>query len=183
MKYIAQAVGISAVVFFFLSYQQKERKKIIVLNVISRILYVVQYLLLGAYEGCVLDVVGMLSSVLAQKKDSALIRKHPKAWMIGMQILIAACGLALYRNVFSLLPIVGVMLHTGAFWITDEKTSRRLSILGSPFRLVYNLVSHAYGSAIGDVSSMISIGVAIYRYDIRKKGKKEEKTDPQPPAS
>ena len=85
--------------------------------------------------------------------------------------------------VFSLLPIFGVMLHTGAFWITDEKTIRRLSILGSPFWLLYNLVSHAYGSAIGDVSSMISIGVAIYRYDIRKKEKKEEKTDPQPPAS
>lgn len=37
--------------------------------------------------------------------------------------------------------------------------------------LVYNLSSHAYGSAIGDILTMVSIGTAIYRYDIRGKKK------------
>lgn len=62
-------------------------------------------------------------------------------------------------------------MHTSAFWISDEKLIRRVSFLGSPFWLIYNLVSCAYGSAIGDVLTMVSIAVAIYRYDI--KGKKK----------
>jgi len=61
-----------------------------------------------------------------------------------------------------------VLLHTSAFWITNEKTIRKISFLGSPFWLVYNLVNCAYGSAIGDILTMVSIGVAIYRYDIKK---------------
>ena len=68
-----------------------------------------------------------------------------------------------------LAQIIGVILHTTAFWITEEKTIRKISFLGSPFWLVYNLASRAYGSAIGDMLTMVSIGVAIYRYDIRRK--------------
>jgi hypothetical protein len=83
--------------------------------------------------------------------------------------MILAVGLYLYENIFSLFPIAGVILHTSAFWITEEKTIRKVSFLGSPFWLVYNLANFAYGSAIGDILSMISIGTAIYRYDIRKK--------------
>ena len=82
-----------------------------------------------------------------------------------------AAGLSLYKNIFSLFAIAGVLLHTGAFWINEEKIIRIVSFLGSPFWFVYNFKSLAYGSAFGDVLSMISIGTAIYRYDIKRKSK------------
>ena len=69
--------------------------------------------------------------------------------------------------VVSLFSVVGVLLHTSAFRISDEKNIRRVSFLGSPFWLIYNLVSWAYGSAVADVLTMVSIGTAIYRYDIK----------------
>jgi hypothetical protein len=42
-----------------------------------------------------------------------------------------------------------------------------VSFLGSPFWLAYNFISGAYGSCIGDILSMVSIGISIYRYDVR----------------
>ena len=81
---------------------------------------------------------------------------------------IVVAGLFLYENLFSLMPIVGVLLHTGAFWLTDERHIRRLSLAGSPFWFVYNLYSRAYGSAVGDILTMISILVAMARYRRRK---------------
>ena len=169
MIIFAQIVGIFAVITFLLSYQQKKRKNIIAWNATSRILYIIQYILLGAFEGAVLDILGTISSFAAQKKDSRIIKKHIAFWIIIMNLIILGVGLSLYENIFSLFPIAGVILHTSAFWITDEKIIRRISFLGSPFWLVYNLASLAYGSAIGDILTMVSIGTAIYRYDIRKK--------------
>ena len=171
MDIIANVIGVAAVATFVLSYQMKTRKGIVICNAISRALYVVQYLLLFAFEGAVLDVLGIVASVLAQKKDSPFIKKHLKIVVISVDLVIVAAGILLYKNVFSLLPMLGVLLHTGAFWLTKEKDIRIVSFLGSPFWLVYNLYSHAYGSAVGDVMTMVSIATAMIRYkDWKKKG-------------
>ena len=167
MKLAAQIVGLLAVSAFLLSYQQKRRKNIIFLNAVSRVLYIIQYIMLGAFEGAALDVLGTVSSVAAQNKDKEFIKGHVKAVVILFDLIIFGVGLFLYENFFSLFPIIGVILHTSAFWISDEKIIRRVSFLGSPFWLVYNLASCAYGSAIGDALTMVSIGIAIYRYDVK----------------
>ena len=172
MIYSAQIVGILAVASFLLSYQQKKRKNIILCNVISRILYIVQYIMLGAFEGAVLDILGAVSSVLAQNKDRGFIKRYTGLVVTITNLIIVGAGLLLYENMFSLFPIAGVVLHTSAFWITDEKTIRKVSFLGSPFWLVYNFASRAYGSAAGDLLTMFSIGIAMYRYDFRKEEKK-----------
>ena len=169
MIVFAQIIGLFAVTTFLLSYQQKRRKNIIIWNATSRVLYIIQYLLLGAFEGAVLDILGTISSVVAQKKDNRIIKKHIRLFIIIINLIIFAVGLSLYENIFSLFPIIGVILHTSAFWITEEKIIRKISFIGSPFWLVYNLANLAYGSAIGDILTMISIGTAIYRYDIKRK--------------
>ena len=121
MKTISFIIGLIAVSFYLLGYQQKKRKSIILFHVTSRVLYIVQYILLSAFEGAVLDVAGTISSVLAQKKDLPFIKKHLKWFILGANLLVIAMGLMLYKNVFSLLPIIGVLLHTSAFWLDDEK--------------------------------------------------------------
>ena len=171
MEYAANAIGIAAVALFVLSYQMKKRRTIVWCNVISRALYVIQYVLLTAFEGAVLDVIGILASVLAQRKDMPFIQKHLKAVIAVVNVLIVTAGILLYENVFSLLPVLGVLLHTGAFWLSDEQKIRRVSFLGSPFWLMYNLISHAYGSALGDAMTMVSLAVAMVRYG---RGKKAE---------
>jgi hypothetical protein len=169
MRYIAQGVGLLAVALFLLSYQQKKRKNIIIMNALSRVLYIVQYIMLGAFSGAVLDVLGTVSSVAAEKKDTPFIKRHVKLVVAVLNLAVILGGLLLYENIFSLLPIFGVLFHTGAFWLDNEKTVRRLSLLGSPFWLAYNLVSGAYGSAVGDMLSILSILIAMIRYDIMKK--------------
>ena len=78
LEIVANVIGVAAVALFILSYQMKTRRTIVICNAVSRALYVVQYLLLFAFEGAVLDVLGIVASVLAQKKDSPFIKKHLK---------------------------------------------------------------------------------------------------------
>lgn len=166
MIWIANTIGICAVALFLLSYQMKRRTGIVVTNAVSRALYVVQYLLLGAWEGAVLDIAGIVASVLAQNRE-----KYKKAalWLcLGVNLLIVAVGLLLWQNWFSLLPMLGVLFHTGAFWLKDEKQIRLLSLLGSPCWLAYNLYCRAYGSALGDAFTISSILIALLRFKERK---------------
>ncbi len=183
---LAFLVGLVAVAFFLLSYLQKRRRSIIALNVTSRVLYIFQYILLGAFVGAVLDVAGTLASVLAQKKDKPFIKRHLRAVILGADALIVLLGLLTiylqaaeggyspfsWQGALGLLPVFGVLLHTGAFWLEDERRIRIVSLLGSPFWFAYNLLSAAYGSCVGDLLSMVFILVAMFRYDFRGSRKK-----------
>ena len=172
---IPQAIGILAVALFLISYQQKKRQSIILFNSASRALYVLQYLLLGAFEGAVLDILGMLSAILAGKKHTPFFRRHEIWIVILLDALMVLVSILLYKNIFSLVVLVGILLHSTALWINNEKRIRITSILGSPFWLTYNLASHAFGSAIGDVLTMGSILIAMIKYkDFRKKKHPEE---------
>ena len=167
MKLLPQIIGLLAVAMFLLSYQQKKRTNIILFNVISRCLYILQYLLLGAFAGAVLDILGALSSVIAGKKHTPFIQKHTKATLIAVNACIVAAGVGIAlanQSWLDLFSLTGVLLHTSAFWISDEKIIRRVSLLGSPFWFVYNFLSRAYGSAIGDILTICSILIAMFRH-------------------
>ncbi len=121
MEHIALAVGICAVILYLVGYLQKERRAIIFFNATSRLLYIIQYFLLSAFTGAVLDIAGILSSFLAGAKNKPFIKKHTRLFVILANLAIIVAGILTYQDIFSILPIIGVLLHTGAFWMDDEK--------------------------------------------------------------
>lgn len=171
---IALVVGLVAVLFFLLSYLQKKRGFIVIFNLTSRILYIVQYLLLGAFEGAVLDICGAVSAFFAQRSDKGFVKKLRIPIFVAMNFIIVASGILLYENIFSLFPMVGILLQAGALWLKDEKYIRIVSMIGCPFGFTYNFISGAYGSCIGDALAFVFLGIALVRYNILGVGKAEE---------
>ena len=168
MKIPAIIVGFIAMAVLVLSYQQKTRKWILICNIAARSLFILQYILLFAFEGMALDLVGIVGSVLAQQKEKLLIKKYQTPIVIGINVLIIVVGLAMYRNFFSLLPLVAVLLQIDALWCSKEKHVRLLSLLAVPWWLVYNIYCSAYGSVAGDLMSLVSLLIAMFRYDLKK---------------
>ena len=166
MRLLAQIIGILAVVSFMLSYQFKKRKNIIFVNACSCILYVMQYILLGAFDGAAMDVLSTIFTFVAHGKDKGIVAKYTKLFVALMCLSMVGAGMMLYRNIFSLFSIAGALCQVGAFWLTEERRIRLISFFGAPCWLVYNFVNGAYGPAFGSILTMASIGLAIYRYDI-----------------
>ena len=107
---IPQIIGFLAVATFLLSYQQRKRRNIIFCNVLSRILYIVQYLLLGAISGAVLDILGAVSSVIAEKKENPRIKKQVRIVFFSVSAVIVAAGVVIClinKNPLDLLPVAG----------------------------------------------------------------------------
>ena len=168
IEWIAQVVGVFAITVFLLSYQQKERKKIILWNAVSRVLYILQYCLLLSFDGAILDVLGILSSVLAGRRDTGFVGRHRLLLFLLTDAAMVGATLLLWQDIFSLLALVGVLFQTSAFWIRDEKIIRRLSLAGCPAWFAFNFTQKAYPSAVGDAMSALSILIAMWRYDRKK---------------
>ena len=175
MKIVATMIGLTAVVLYILSYQMKHRKGIIFCNGAAAILYITQYILLSAFEGAAMDLLGLLPNLLAAKKEHPFIRKRLKLLVVLSDLLIIGAGAFLYKNIFSLLAIAGVLLEKGALWLTKEKSIRMVSLLATPCWLIYNLSAGAFGSALGNILAASSFVLAFYRYDW--KGKKRQEAE------
>ena len=173
MDTAALIVGLAAVFFFLLSYQFPKRRAIIACNVISRVLYILQYLLLFAFEGAVMDISAIPSSVLAARKHTPLVEKHKWPILIGVNLFIIGLGALVWQDWLSWVPVVGVILETNALWMSREKWIRLFSLAALPFWLFYNLRCGAYGAALGNVLVIFSIVSAMLRYDIPRKNKAE----------
>ncbi len=165
---LAQIFGVIAVAAFLLSFQFKARKNIIIVSLLSRIFYILQYILLGAFEGVAMDFVGLISSFVAKNKDKGFISKHYKILIAIINLGLIAVGILLYKNIFSVFAPLGVFFEITALFLTKEKNIRIVSLISAPFWLVYNLANQAYGSALGSVLVMISIISAIIRLDLKK---------------
>ena len=169
IPYIAAGIGLCGACFYISSYQLKKRKSIILCNIFSKILFVTQYILLSAPEGAILNLLSILTSFIAEKKNTPFVQKNLRLFIVLTNLSMIVAGLFFYRNIFSLFSIVGVVLQTSAFFLTREKSIRFLSIFGCPLWLIYNFVNGAFVSAGCDAITMCSIALAIYRYDIKKK--------------
>ncbi|MBQ8879813.1 MAG: YgjV family protein [Clostridia bacterium] len=166
MRIIAFLAGILAVTFFLLGYLQKKRKFILFFNLASRLLYIIQYVLLGAFAGAVLDVAGAISTFFAQNVDRPQFKKYKPLVFIINNIVLIGIGILLYKNVFSIFLIIGVTLQTDALWLKKEKYIRIISLICCPFCFTYNISSGAIGSCIGDVLAFVSLGYSYIMYDI-----------------
>ena len=170
---IANIIGLLGIVAFNLCYQFKKRKHIIAVNILSRVLYCTQYIMLGALSGAVLDCAAAPVLFLAEKREHKTLKKYLPWVIVGCNLALIGLGVLLWEDWFSLLAIVGILLETAACWFVSEKKIRLLSILAAPLWMAYNLHNLAFASAVGNMITIVSIGIALWRYDLRKKTIKE----------
>ena len=168
MKIASLITGLSAVALYLLCFQLKSAKKIIACKLVSSILYVLQYILIYAFVGAAMDALAVLTSAFAYKKDTAFVKKYKIPLMLILHTGIIAVGLSLYENLFSLLPIAGVLFESAAGWMKTEKMIRIVSLFAVPCWLVYNIIAGAYGSALGSVLALVSILTSLIRYSAKK---------------
>ncbi|MBR5437472.1 MAG: YgjV family protein [Clostridia bacterium] len=171
MLIISQVIGVAAVGLYLLSFQMKKRIHIVWVTCVSNALYVLQYILLGAFSGAIMDFLSTVSSFFAGKKNSFSFSKYAKviAWL--NLAAIAAVGVAVAavrKNPVELLATAGAIFSTGGLWCDNEQTIRKFGLCSTPCWLVYNFLSQAYGASVGSVLAVVSIVTSMVRYREKK---------------
>ena len=76
-----QIVGIFAMAFNIWSYQQKQQRFIIALQLVGSLLFTVHFFMLGAYMGGLLNAVGMIRAIVFLYKDK--LKSEHFLWLVG----------------------------------------------------------------------------------------------------
>ena len=171
LEIIATIVGGIAAAIYVASYQCKKRNWILFLGALSRVLFILQYVLLGAFSGAVLDLIAILAALIAGKKGHPTVKKLLVPIIVLIHAAILVASILLYQSWYDIFVLLAATFCVGALWFSRERTIRAVSLCSSPCWLVYNLSSKAYFSAVSDTFAILSLLVAIWRYDIRKKEK------------
>lgn len=179
---ITQTIGIIAMIFVVLSFQGKDAKKVIACQMIGCILFIVNYFMLGAIVGALMNIIATIRAIVYINKKT--FRADSIAWPVAIS---AACLVA-YVLVFTvfgkpftvgnavleLLPVIGNTITTIAFHTGSAKWIRRLGVFVSVCWITYNSFNFALGGILCEAFSLCSIFVGFLRYDRKKATPSEE---------
>jgi len=163
---LIQLLGFIPSIIAFTALQSGSRKRILSLQVLCCILWIVHYALLGATSAVVTNVVGLGRAVICAFNDRKWA-SH-KVWLVFFLLCYALITPLLgWDGPHCLLLSAAMILVTIALWNHNMKLTRLLYLINSPLILVYNLIARSYSSAIIEVFALISFIIAVWRFDIR----------------
>jgi hypothetical protein len=166
---IAQAVGIVAMAFVILSFQFKSNNVCFAMNLAGGALFLVHYGMVGAWGGCLMNMVACVMSIVLLLGDK--VKKIP--------VLIALLGLYVGVTVFvivkgwdshlAILACVAQLAVTIGMWTRDHVKLRvvRGGVV-APLWIIYNFLSRSIGGVICELFTISSVIV----YFVRRKFKK-----------
>lgn len=165
VKIIAEIIGVIGIVCSLLSFQCEQRKKVMLFQVTASFMFTTQLFLVGAMTGACLDLINFVRSLIFSI-DKKWARS--KWWLVLFMAILVGSGIATWKDVYSILPIIGSLLSTVALWMKTSKKIRLISFFSGPCWLVYNMVNGAYSAAINEVIAMTSILIGMLRHDIKR---------------
>ena len=160
---ISQCIGFAAAAILLLSFQQRTHKRIVAMQACSGLLFAIQYLMLGAYEGMAGNIIGMTRSfVFLFRGKSKFVDSI--ACPIVFAILAAISGIITYTSPASLLPMSAMMISSFVMWNPKTQQLRALTMPTSLMWLIYNLICSSYSGTVTEIFNQISIIIGLIRF-------------------
>lgn len=175
----AQAVGIVAMTFNILSYQQKKASRVITFQFFGSVLFALNYLLMGAPIGMCMNIVGIMRATVYMNREK--LRADHIGWLILfislyvtsyiLSFTVLGMEFTPFNALIELLPVIGMTATTISFRMQNAATIRKFGFIGSPCWLTYNAVHFAIGGMICEIFSLCSIVIGLIRYDLKPRKK------------
>ena len=151
----------------------KKAKHIIACQLFGATFFAISYFMLGAYIGAILNGIGVIRAILFLKKEK--FHTDHIAWLIGFCAAYVGAFLLTFtvfgqeptfRNiVIECLPVIGMVSTNLAFRHNEAKIIRRFGLVSSCSWLIYNVIAMAIGAILCEVFSLVSIFIAMARFD------------------
>lgn len=168
MVILAQVLASFAILFWVISILLKNKKNILLMQVIANGIYGIEYLLLGAFSAASMNFLSFLR-LLVYYFYALLNIKMPK-WILFVFIaLVLLFGIITYDGLISLLPIIITVLYTYAFWQNNLNVARIIYIVAAIIWIYYNYEVGAYVGIIGNALEITTGLISLIKYRGGKK--------------
>lgn len=166
-------IGVIAIFVKVTELQLKKRDNIIKFYIISNVLWILYFLLNADLVGaitCTLGVVQGLIFLQREKKKWA----RSNFWLVFFLIIQVATFIIFYKSIGDIFSTIAGLLAVVGYFVLSERKYRFL-ILFSMICWVLNGIFKLYIIAlVNDSLTVVSATIAIIRYDVLKKDKKND---------
>lgn len=175
---IAQTLGIVAFLISAISYQCKTQRSIACLQIIACLFFTVHFYILGTVGGFILNLIGCIRAFVFTFR-----KKYRWAasvvWVYVFAVFIVTAGIYSFtvEGALAILPSVAMIITTFAIRMEKASRVRALTLLNSPFWLIYNIINGSFGGAITEIVNSCSIIIGMLRLDIGKKKKESSEAE------
>ncbi len=173
---IAQIIGIFAMIFNIVSYQGKQQKTVIALQLIGACLFSINFLMLGATVGGILNIIAAVRAIVFLFKDK--LKTDSIYWLLGfvasyiavyiLNFTVFGKEATAYNLIIEVLPVIGMVALNIGFRLTKAADIRKCGLISSPAWLIYNIASGSWGAIICESFTLISIFIGMFRHDNKK---------------
>ncbi len=161
IEVIANVIGVLAIALGFLSYQTKSRKGVLALQTLTTVTFTVHYLLLGAYSGMVMNVVGIARNVFYYNKEKKFFSWQ--GWPIVFALISCAGGILAWNAWYSIFVVVGITINTVCMSLSAQNI-RKSILITSPMVLIYDVFAKSVSGAVYEAVAIVSAAIGIYRF-------------------
>ena len=176
----AQIVMLLAFAVMTSSFWCKKRENILKFQIVSSALFVVQYVLLGAYTGAVLNAVSIARAVIFAKKNENSISSESKGKKVSINwssnvvlyIFIAVfvvLSVITWDGIVSIYAFIATLVFTIGLWADKPQNIRLSSNIASVFWWLYNFSTGGYVGCVTEIILFTSNTVALYKNRENKK--------------
>lgn len=155
-------LGAISLIIWVISLQLSEKYKMLFLQLISNILYGLQYVMLGLFSAASMNLVSIVRCYIFGV-DSKRNKETP-LYLLGIFVFaILVLAIINCKTLLDIVPIIAALLFTVSSW---QKSTRIICIsclIAAVFLAIYNFVVGAYINLGGNVFEITSAIIAIIR--------------------
>lgn len=146
-----------------ISFQFKERKKIVACLLVSCTLISAHFMLLGHWTAAFLGLVAAL------RFTTSLFTTSKK--LMGLFIIATiVISIVTYAGLLTILGCAGGLFGTVASFCKEDKLLRQLMLIGTSLWIVHNFLAGSPGAVLMEIIFISSNLVGYFRFYIRPKG-------------
>ena len=157
---LVQIIGFIGFFLLGISNIKKNRKDIIIFQILSSFFFSVHYFLLKAMTASILNIIGIFRGLTFYNKNRS--NKLNYLYLSLYIITYIVIGTITYESIFSIFPVIAYILFSIAVFNDSEVKIKFINIFVSITWLIYDYIYHSYAGIVSDTAMIITIIVGLY---------------------
>lgn len=173
--YAVEIFGLFGILASVVSFQCKSHGKVLFWRSMNETAFGLQFILLGASTGLMMNVIGCVRNYLLAK--NVHLGKSNRTFVFVFSALFVVLGLLTWEGAKSIVIILAKVLSTAAYGNKNLLIVRTVILLTSSSWLVYDFLVGSYAGVVCEILTLGSLVVGIFRYDVLPRLKSKEKSE------
>lgn len=164
MDILVQLIGGLGILASLISFQCKKHNSILAFRTLNEAIFAAQYLMLGAYTGMAMNLIGCVRNTVFSKQVTK--GKKTTVSTIIFTIIFFIFGILTWQGAKSILIIVAKVLSTIAYGNKNPTVVRGIVFITCTSWLIYNYCVFSVAGVICEAVTLISLLIGIVRLDL-----------------